>query len=543
MNIIFLIFLIGLSATLLTLIFIGFELHYLAWIALIPLFIVIKKSGMLKAFLFSMALGFLFNIGIQWWGLKMESFNPLNFSIGATGVAFFYGIFGLFASYFNKKYPRWNILTFPAIWVLLEYLRSHIGFLSWPLGILGYSQYSALPAIQISAFTGVYGVSFFIVTVNTVITEIMCLFLSHSQVKIFHGLSSPISLKTSLSILVGSLLVISLPFLYGSLSTAKTESIPALKVALIQGNVYWNERYWSDKYKYDSYYREGIFQKYSSLTLKAANSKPELILWPSSSVPGRIPYEKMRVKMLSSLARETGSSLLIGSSGFDKFITDQKKTRRVANSAFLFSPQGEIIGRYDKMRLLPFDEYLPMRNYVKWPSWIVSNITDAQPGEEMTIFSMKGVKFGVLICWEYMFPDQFREMAIKGVDFMVNMTNEGFTRTPVAHYQMLAMSVFRAVENNVSIARTASTGVSAIIEPDGRIRSKVHDQNLRDVDVEGYLVDEIPLSSKRTFYSRYGDWFIYTLSGIFIVFISKGRMSKLFTIRKNKNNFQGGIER
>lgn len=329
-------------------------------------------------------------------------------------------------------------------------------------------------------------------------------------------------------------MLLSLSFFYGFSSSAKKAIIPTMKVALVQGNVYWNERYWSDRYKYDSYYREGIFQKYSSLTSRAADFKPELILWPSSSVPGRIPYERMRVRMLSSLARETGSFLLIGSSGFDKFTSDQKKTRRIANSAFLFSPQGEIIGRYDKMRLLPFDEYLPLRNHVKWPSWIVSNITDHQPGEEMTIFTMKGVKFGVLICWEYMFPEQFRKMAIKGVDFMVNMTNEGFTRTPAAHYQMMAMSVLRAVENNVSIVRTASTGVSAIIEPDGRIRSRVKDHNLRDVDVEGYLVDEIPLSSKRTFYSRYGDWFIYTLLIILIVFISKERIGSLLSIKKQQ---------
>jgi apolipoprotein N-acyltransferase len=192
------------------------------------------------------------------------------------------------------------------------------------------------------------------------------------------------------------------------------------------------------------------------------------------------------------------------------------------------------MGRYDKIRLLPFDEYLPLRNYVRWPSWVVSNITDHHPGKEMTIFTMKGVKFGVLICWEYMFPEQFRKMAALGVDFMVNMTNEGFTRTPEAHYQMLAMSVLRAVENNVSIARTASTGVSAIIEPDGRIRSRVHDHNLRDVDVEGYLVDEIPLSSQRTFYNRHGDLFVYILLGIFVIFISKERIGRLLSHEKKE---------
>jgi apolipoprotein N-acyltransferase len=192
--------LIVLSATFLVLIFPPFDMPYFAYIALVPLILIVKRSGPLKAFIYSMVVGFLFNVGIQWWGLKMESFNPVNFSIGGVGVAFFYGLFGLSASYFQRKYPKWNALTFSTTWVLLEYLRSHIGFLSWPWGILGYSQFSVIPVVQISTFTGVYGVSFLIVAVNTVITEIMCLCLSRSQVKIFHGLPSPGNLKTSLNI-------------------------------------------------------------------------------------------------------------------------------------------------------------------------------------------------------------------------------------------------------------------------------------------------------------------------------------------------------
>jgi apolipoprotein N-acyltransferase len=171
-----------------------------------------------------------------------------------------------------------------------------------------------------------------------------------------------------------------------------------------------------------------------------------------------------------------------------------------------------MLRRYDKIRLLPFDEYLPLRKYVKWPSWIASDMIDSLPGKEKTIFDMGRAKFAVLICWENMFPELFREMASKGVQFMVSMTNEGFTRNPVGHHQMLAVNVFRAIENHVAIARTASTGVSCIIEPGGRIVDRVKDGAGRDVDVEGYLVGNIPLISDRSFYNRYGDWFIVVIS-------------------------------
>jgi apolipoprotein N-acyltransferase len=102
---------------------------------------------------------------------------------------------------------------------------------------------------------------------------------------------------------------------------------------------------------------------------------------------------------------------------------------------------------------------------------------------------------------------------------MVSMTNEGFTRNSTGHYQMLAVNVFRAVENHVAIARIASTGVSCIIEPNGRIADRVKDRSARDVNVEGYLVGQIPLTSERSFYNRYGDWFIYVIASIVIALI------------------------
>ena len=169
--------------------------------------------------------------------------------------------------------------------------------------------------------------------------------------------------------------------------------------------------------------------------------------------------------------------------------------------------------------LLPFDEYLPLRGYMKWPSWIInSDWIDAQPGKELTLFNMNDVKFGVMICWENLFPDLFRKMAFQGLDFMVSMTNEGFTDSPSPHHQMLAMNVFRAIENRVSIVRTASTGVSAIIDPTGRITAKVEDNHKNDVNVAGFTVGEISLSRQRSFYNQHGDWFVCSLFVIFIAF-------------------------
>jgi apolipoprotein N-acyltransferase len=494
------------------LIFPGFEIDFLAWIALVPLLLLIRHSDPTEVLLSSLAVGFIFYGGLLWWALRVDGINPFNFSFGMVASACYFGVFGLLAHYLQKRIPQWNALTFPAIWVVLEYLRSHLGFLSLPWGILGYSQYSYLPVIRISAFSGVYGVSYLIVMVNTVLAEILHPYFSRTGAKVFRGIPIRSSQKTSLGVLAAGLIFLSLSLLYGSPSLSEKSNSPSLKVGLVQGNVYSNENN-------DSRYREMIFQKYYRLTLRAADSRPDFIAWPSSSVPGGIPYDRMLVRMLAGLATKTRAFLLVGSSGYDKFNPQQRKSKRMANSAFLLAPHGNIVGRYDKIWLLPFDEYLPLRGYVRWPSWIVSNMIDTQPGRELTIFRMNKLRFGVLICWESLFPDLFRKMAAPGVEFMVSMTNEGFTDIPAAHYQMLAMNVFRAAENGVSVIRTASTGVSAIIEPSGRITARVQDHEKNDVNVEGYLLGHIQLRSDRTFYNRYGDWFVYSLSAMLVGFI------------------------
>jgi apolipoprotein N-acyltransferase len=504
-----------LSGALLVLTFPRFEVHYLAWISLVPYFLLIKRANALRALLFSLLLGFLFYGGLLWWVLTLDGINPFNFTLAIMVKAIFLGIFGLLIYAYYKISPRWSVVTFPSAWVVIEYLRSHLGFLSSPWGILGYSQYSVLPVIQISAYSGVYGVSFLIVAVNAALTEVASLFLHATRLRA-KEIASWLGRKRGLTILlIGFFALSTSSLIYGLSPTQQQKTLRNLKIALVQGNVYWKDRV-------DPRFNEKVFTKYHQLTLDAANSKPDLVIWPSSSVPGRIPYDRKWVKMLSELANETDNFLLVGSSGFDKFNVEQRKTRRQSNSAFLFSPQGQILARYDKIRLLPFDEYVPLRGYLKWPSWIVSDMNDHLPGKEITIFRMQDIRFGVLICWEYMFPDQFREMSARGVDFMVSMTNEGFVDIASAHYQMLALNVLRAVENHVSIARTASTGVSCVIEPNGRITSRVQDQNFNDVNVEGFQIADLSLSSSRTFYNRWGDWFVYALAVVLIGSILTG---------------------
>ena len=174
---------------------------------------------------------------------------------------------------------------------------------------------------------------------------------------------------------------------------------------------------------------------------------------------------------------------------------------------FLFSPQGTLEGEYRKIKLLPFGEYPPLEEYITWPTSVVSAMGNIVPGDQYTIFRIGQTPVGALLCWETIFPDLFREFVKRGARLMVNPTNESWFGWSAAPYQLLAMSVFRAAENQVAIVRAANTGISAFIDPNGRITARLRGPEGKELFVEGVLIRDVPLSGEMTFYTRYGDVF------------------------------------
>jgi apolipoprotein N-acyltransferase len=175
----------------------------------------------------------------------------------------------------------------------------------------------------------------------------------------------------------------------------------------------------------------------------------------------------------------------------------------------MISPEGKIMGRYNKIHLVPFAEYIPYKDLFPWPSRFISKASNFIAGTEYTIFNLDGAKFGTLICWESVYPELVRQFIKNGANFMVNITNEVLLGDTAAPYQIAAIGVFRAVENRISVVRCANNGISCFIDPIGKIIGRVHDSNNKDIFVEGYLTEEIPLSQRRTFYTMFGDVFVY----------------------------------
>jgi apolipoprotein N-acyltransferase len=211
---------------------------------------------------------------------------------------------------------------------------------------------------------------------------------------------------------------------------------------------------------------------------------------------------------MTELVKKTGTHFLVGSSEHAKFTGDPKDKTKTGNSALYFSPTGKILAQYLKIHLVPFGEYLPYQETIAWPDFIVPrNKYFEIPGKEYTLFDISESQFGVIICWEIVFSELFRTFVRNGADFMLNITNEGWFGAE-ALYQMVAISVFRAVENGVAIARAANTGVSCFIDPVGRITGRVIN-NGRDIFVKGYLMREVRLADTNTLYTLFGDFFAY----------------------------------
>jgi apolipoprotein N-acyltransferase len=231
-----------------------------------------------------------------------------------------------------------------------------------------------------------------------------------------------------------------------------------------------------------------------------------LIAWPETAVPGDVEHDPRLFRPVRALATEVGIPLLVGSAEHAKY-TKREYGTRTYNSMVLVTPDGRISGVYRKIRLVPFGEYVPLKDLFTWPAAIASAMGDSVAGDTPTLFRIGDVAVASTICWENIFADLFREFVRQGARVVVNATNEAWFQDSGAPRQFLAISVFRAAEHRVSVLRVANTGISAVIDPYGRIVQRLRSPEGRDVFVAGVLPASLPVSRVTTFYTAYGDVF------------------------------------
>lgn len=475
-----------LAAGLLILAFPPFDLTPLAWFALVPLFVAIRNRSPKAALGLSFLTGIGFFMGVTHWINIIDGVKWTDFLLAASYLASYFGLFGLLSALLSRRYEWLYPFTAPVVWVSVEYFRSNFFFLALPLALLGHSQYLNPPLIQISSITGHYGVSFLLVMVNATLSDLI---VSWTGTKGSVLRPSKVLQASVVALLVG------LSALYGLVAMSGDPPGDQFRITVIQGNIPV-ERKWSPELQVSN------LNKHVQLTRDAAAStQASLIAWPESTVQGPL------LSAVTDLARDVKTHLVVGSSHRPKMQPGESRKPKRLNSAFLISPTGRLEGQYSKIQLFPFGEYLPYVDAAPWPSrW--TSMANYTPGTELTLFNLSGTKFAVLICWETFFPDLFRRFVDRGARLIVNISDEAWFGETAAPYHFVAMSVFRAVENRISIARAANTGISGFVDPYGRLIGTVRNSE-RQIFVDGYLTRDIPLSRRKTFYTRYGDLFAY----------------------------------
>jgi apolipoprotein N-acyltransferase len=481
------------SALLLFLSFHPANLWPLAWGALAPLMagaLLDRRGG--RAFLVAWLGGFLFFTAALFWIRHTASFGP-------WGIGLYKGLYwGLFVLILRRLCLRggWPIpLAAPAAWVGLEFLRSYL-FGGLPYLLIGYTQHEALGVIQIADLGGVWLVSLLIVFVNGVAARAMIEPKGHREWA-----------RAVLAVLAAVLA-------YGSIRLGTIELEDGPVVGIVQPNILQEVKNLSQS---DDREADEIYDKHVRLTRELVRLHPEaaLVVWPESVLQDGLRYlvdegrwsRRGRFESIVREVRAWGKPLLAGMLVAD--IHEREGRRDFANSALLFDG-GEVKARYDKMRLvqfsevMPFASFLPVKDIVKKMTNL-PEVFEFRPGREAVTFGAGGKAFGVCICSENFYPDICREIAGKGAAVLVNISNEGWFRDSAELDLMVAMAKFRAVENRVPCVRATNSGISAFLEPTGRVQRVLTGPGGGAKQVEGILAAPVRIGKAGSAYRAVGD--------------------------------------
>jgi apolipoprotein N-acyltransferase len=370
-------------------------------------------------------------------------------------------------------------LIISVIWVSWELARAHL-LTGDPWLLLGYSLVPHLNFIQAADLGGVYLLSFLVVFVNASLTEAL-----RMRVR---------GLLPAVRTLVPGAAALAVFFVYGTLRLAALPSGDSkFSVLIVQGG---NDpgRQWREEFHGES------LRRYLNMSVGAsAETPPQLIVWPESAVTFFLAREPVYQAHIARTLKSTGADLILGG----PHVEDPDPARPLYfNSAFHMTSDGRLSGRYDKAHLLPFGEYFPLRT-IGLLRRRFERVRYFTPGDGKTLLETRFGKIATVICFEGIFPGLVRRMMANGASVLVNLSNDAWLGDWAGPEQHMAMIILRAVENRTWVIRATTTGVSAIIDPLGRVRAR------SGISTPAILRDQIAAMHVETVYQRYGDFFAY----------------------------------
>lgn len=475
------------SGALLVLSFPDFNLWSLAWLALVPLILLVVRSPQPgRAFFLGWLFGAVFFYGsCHWLTYSMIHFGEISpwfaFVLILPG-ALLLGIFpALFTAMLARAISKWGVaalLIAPLLWSSLEWARLQTTGQLW--NAAGYSQAYHPALIQTASWGGVYAVGFLIVSANTAIA--FALWKHNLKALVITG--AAISF-IAVVILVGNKGAPSRP------SGVDEEAGPV--VVAIQPNVPM------DLIKSNEDIRKLTIRHFemseSALRGVAQDGKPRLVIWPESPMTFTFGGDHQLRVLLANFAKANNTSVLLNSQ-------EVAPNDGIYNSALLINQEGSLVAQYDKIRLLPFGEYVPLPEWVPGAGLIRGIVGDFTPGKNYRLMAVGDVRAGVFICIEAAYPSIARRFTVEGADVLINISNDGYLGPTAVMRQHLANAVFRAVENGRPLLRVTNTGISAFITSRGEVKDAT--QGFRP-EVRTWRIARA--KNTPTFYAAHGDLF------------------------------------
>lgn len=513
-----------LSGALQILIFPSPGLYFLCWIAYAPLMVALLRTrqaeapgGFLAAtpwqgFLLTWLSGVICSAGTCFWIFHvMHVYGGLDAATSLGVLVLFClwigshtGLFGLGFALMavggqRGKIPslRRALIAAPFLWVAVELVRTKIFGFPWDL--LGTAQVDNIPLGRIATMTGVYGVSFEIMLVNSAFAA--AFLVKRRQRTVILASAIAASLIVQLSAMV------------------QPPRLPATETArLVQENIPIREQWTREQFDQtiEMLKQDSIP---SQANLLPGDPVPSLVVWPESPAPFFVddpPFSQAA----SEIARQANAYLIVGSVGTNAS-PQMRRPDEIYNSAALVTPTGKWTARYDKIHLVPFGEYVPYSDLFSFARKLTKEVGNFVPGTKRNVFDLGAYKVGVFICYESIFPGEVRQFAANGGNVFVNISNDGWFGFYGAPEQHLNMARMRAIENNRWLLRATNTGITLSIDPYGRVVASAP-RNVRTT-----LDAPFSVVTGTTFYTRHGDWFAYLCAIISVMALAFGVRARI----------------
>jgi apolipoprotein N-acyltransferase len=505
---------------------------WLGWIALVPLLALVRSPARPRTvYLAAYLAGLLFFWPVLQWMRVADWRMYFTWAMLATYCAVYFpaGVWLLRRLDGATRLPL--TVTLPLVWTGLEYVRAHL-MTGFPWYFLGHTQHDWLPAIQIADLGGAYAVTFVVAAVNGLVFELLA---SRGRFRSWFALPAAAPRRPAAAWQAAAVAVLVAATLgYGVYRLGQEDFAAGPRVALVQGNL--DQRIRNAASGGADEAARTMVRHYEDLSDLAAERRPDLIVWPETSYPGwwyEMPAgrpDRESRDLAALVARNWRTNVLLGLPAATR--EDRSAPELRYNSALLVCPDGTTAGRYDKMHRVPFGEFVPLRDWLPFMDRLAPYDFDysIRAGEQWTHFPLGRYTFGALICYEDTDPYLARQYVAPGgegaVDFLVNISNDGWFNGTSEHEEHLAVCRFRAVECRRSVVRAVNMGVSAVIDPNGRVlapQATMHDDvHVWEVEAgasglpparwaefkktQGVLTAAVPIDRRPSLYAACGDW-------------------------------------